>query len=290
MSPVKLSRADVRAIGALPNVHAVVARPWFMTRAYAGTQRVRTLVVGAELNRQRVDRVTLTSGGFPGRGTVLTDIQNARQGVWGGKAGDTLRIISSNGATQNVRVTGEARSMIASDAAAGGILVVYASPATVADLSGGPEVGMMEFRLNDRSPAAAGQTVAEVRSYLRAHTSFTSFSNLPVVRQAGDYPGKEFFGQLGQLLSVITLLALVSGLFLIGNTMSTLVSEQTSEIGMMKAIGGSRRRSLWRTSAPPCFWGCSGRSSVFRWGSGSATCWRRTSPRPGMRSALALEL
>ena len=98
------------------------------------------------------------------------------------------------------------------------------------------------MRLNDRSPAAAGQTVAEVRSYLRAHTSFTSFSNLPVVRRAGDYPGKEFFGQLGQLLSVITLLALVSGLFLIGNTMSTLVSEQTTEIGMMKAIGGSRRR------------------------------------------------
>ena len=243
MSPVKVSSADVHAIGALPNVRAVVARPWFMTRAYAGTQRVRALVVGApELNQQRVDRVTVTSGRLPGRGTVLTDIQNARQGVWSGKAGDTLRIISNSGSIQEVRVTGEARSMIASDAAAGGILVVYASPATVADLTGGPEVGMMELRLNDRSPAAAGQTVAEVRSYLRAHTSFTSFSNLPVVRQAGDYPGKEFFGQLGQLLSVITLLALVSGLFLIGNTMSTLVSEQTSEIGMMKAIGGSRRR------------------------------------------------
>ena len=54
MSPVKLSRADVRAIGALPNVRAVVARPWFMTRAYAGTQRLRPLVVGAELNQTSV--------------------------------------------------------------------------------------------------------------------------------------------------------------------------------------------------------------------------------------------
>jgi len=161
MSPVKVSPADVRAIGALPNVRAIVARPWFMTRAYAGTQRVRALVIGApELNQQRVDRVTVTSGGLPGRGTVLTDIQNARQGVWSGKAGDTLRIISSSGATQMVRVTGEARSMIASDAAAGGILVVYASPATVAHLTGGSEVGMMELRLNDRSPGAASQTVA----------------------------------------------------------------------------------------------------------------------------------
>ena len=41
---------------------------------------------------------------------------------------------------------------------------------------------------------------------------------------------------------MITLLALISGLFLIGNTMSTLVSEQTTEIGMMKAIGGRRHQ------------------------------------------------
>ena len=86
MSPVKLSRADVRAIGTLPNVRAVVARPWFMTRAYAGTQRVRALVIGApELNQQRVDRVTVTSGGLPAGKTVLTDNQNARQGVWSGE-------------------------------------------------------------------------------------------------------------------------------------------------------------------------------------------------------------
>jgi putative ABC transport system permease protein len=243
MPPVKLSSADVQAIGALPNVRAVVARPWFATRAYVGTQRVKALVVGApDLNRQPVDRVTVTSGGLTAGASVLTDIQNARQGVWGGTAGDSLRIVSTSGRIHRVRVTGEARSMIASDAVAGGLLVVYASPATVAHLTGGPEVGMMELRLRNISPAAAATTVAEVRSYLRAHTSFTSFSNLPAVRAEGDYPGKEFFGQLGQLLSVITLLALVSGLFLIGNTMSTLVSEQTTEIGMMKAIGGSRRR------------------------------------------------
>jgi putative ABC transport system permease protein len=200
-------------------------------------------VVGApDLSRQPVDRVTVTSGDLAGRGSVLTDIQNARQGVWSGKAGDSLRIVTTDGRVQRLRVTGEARSMIASDAVAGGMLVVYASPATVAHLTGGPDVGMLELRLDHTSPAAGAQTVADVRSYLRAHTSFTSFSNLPVVRKPGDYPGKEFFGQLGSLLSVITLLALLSGLFLIGNTMSTLVSEQTTEIGMMKAIGGSRRR------------------------------------------------
>jgi len=42
-------------------------------------------------------------------------------------------------------------------------------------------------------------------------------------------------------LYVITLLALLSALVLISNTMTALVAEQTSEIGIMKAVGGRRR-------------------------------------------------
>jgi putative ABC transport system permease protein len=252
-APIRLSRADVAALNRLPNVRALVARPWFMTKAYAGTERVKTLVVGApRLQQQPVDRITVTSGRLGVVGSALTDVQNSRQGVWGGHTGDTLRVVSTSGAVQRLQVTGAARSMIASSVVPAGILVVYASPATVAHLTGGPEVGMIEVRLKNAGPAAAAETVSAVRGYLRAHTSFTSFSDLPVVRMSGDYPGKEFFGQLGQLLVLITLLALVSGLFLIGNTMTTLVSEQTSEIGMMKAIGGSRRRiafAYMRTAA-----------------------------------------
>ena len=41
---------------------------------------------------------------------------------------------------------------------------------------------------------------------------------------------------------MITVLALLSAFVLIANTMTTLVAEQTSEIGTMKAIGGRRRQ------------------------------------------------
>jgi putative ABC transport system permease protein len=242
-SPITLSAANMRAIERLPNVRAAVARPWFVTRAYAGTHRLQALIIGApDPQNQQVDRVTILSGQMGSVGSVLTDTQNARQGVWGGKAGDTLRIVSASGAIRRVPVTGEARSMLAVDAAAGGTLVLYATPSTVASLTGGSQIGMIELRLDDTSNAAANQTVGKVRAYLLAHTSFTGFSNLPAIRKPADYPGKEIFAQISELLLVITILALISGLFLIGNTMSTLVSEQTSEIGMMKAIGGSRRR------------------------------------------------
>ena len=43
-------------------------------------------------------------------------------------------------------------------------------------------------------------------------------------------------------MNVFTVLALLAGLVLIANTMTTLIGEQRREIGMMKAIGGTRRQ------------------------------------------------
>ena len=41
---------------------------------------------------------------------------------------------------------------------------------------------------------------------------------------------------------VLAGLALITAVFLIANTMNTLMAEQTAEIGVMKAIGGRRRQ------------------------------------------------
>jgi putative ABC transport system permease protein len=61
------------------------------------------------------------------------------------------------------------------------------------------------------------------------------------VQAAGDWPRKSSFRSFSKFLYVITLLALLSALVLISNTMTALVAEQTSEIGIMKAVGGRRR-------------------------------------------------
>ena len=63
------------------------------------------------------------------------------------------------------------------------------------------------------------------------------------MRAAGDWPGKSSFQSFSKFLYVITLLALLSALVLISNTMTTLVAEQTSEIGIMKAVGDAVGRS-----------------------------------------------
>jgi putative ABC transport system permease protein len=71
---------------------------------------------------------------------------------------------------------------------------------------------------------------------------FAGFTGLPQLRAPGDWPGKAETEVFAEFLSVITLLALLSALVLISNTMTALVAEQTGEIGIMRAVGARRRQ------------------------------------------------
>ena len=81
-----------------------------------------------------------------------------------------------------------------------------------------------------------------MRGYLETVPGFAGFSNLPTVRTPGDWPAKSDTEAFAKLLGVITVLALLSAMVLISNTMSTLVAEQTREIGIMRAVGARRRQ------------------------------------------------
>jgi putative ABC transport system permease protein len=241
-APLRLTPAQEAALARLPNVEAFAARNVYATRVWVGDRRVKAIVIGVpDFAHQMVDVVHLTQGSAPGPSGVLTEAQNRRQGRLSAAEGAEIRIVTANGGTARLRVTGEGRNM------SGGQMVIfesavvlYASPETVARLSGRPGVTSLEFRLHDAR--RADPTAAAVRDYLTASTTFTGFADLPSVRAPGDWPGKDIFDKFSQLLYVVTLLALLCALVLIGNTMTTLVGEQTPEIGAMKAIGGTRRQ------------------------------------------------
>ncbi|MGE5690056.1 MAG: FtsX-like permease family protein [Pseudomonadota bacterium] len=242
--PLALSAAQLDALGRLPNVEAVDGRSYFQTRVWIGERRVKAVVVAApDYARQTVDVVSLVSGALPTGSGVVSDVQNDKQGRFTGAEGSTIRVVGVGGRTLTVPVTGVARNLIGSQAALGlDAVVLYSTPTLLARLGADPGYSSLEFRLADASEAAAARTVAAARRYLAANTAFRSFSDLPDVREPGTYPGKELFDQLASLMNVFTVLALLAGLVLISNTMTTLVGEQRREIGMMKAIGGTRRQ------------------------------------------------
>jgi putative ABC transport system permease protein len=247
MSPLALTAEDLSALAALPNVEAVEPRSSVDTRVLVGERRARALVIGVrDFGQQRVDVVRVESGTTPGPGEVLVEVQDANTGVFEGRAGETVTVVGAAGspaADISLPISGSGRSLPGGEVVQDeDVVVLYATAGTVAELSGEPGYDRLAFLLDDTSPGAAAGTIEEVRDHLDTVPRFAGFSDLPEARAPGDWPGKSETEQFADLLSVITLLALLSGLVLISNTMTTLVAEQTGEIGIMRAVGARRRQ------------------------------------------------
>jgi len=231
-------------LAGLPNVRAVEAGSEFYGQVYVGDRTAYVYVRGIPaFSRQQVDVVHLTSGSPPRDGEVLVDSRDGPQGLLHAGAGDTLQVLGAGGSVQTLRVSGTAENLdgaqlVVSD----GDIVLYASPITVALLNGGPGYTTFYFRLDNSRPAAVDATLSAIRLTFAAMPGFRGFSALPDVRASGEWPGKSSYTQLTKFFYVITVLALLAALVLIANTITTLVSEQTSEIGIMKAVGGRRRQ------------------------------------------------
>ncbi len=138
--PLVLNQAQLAALAAVPNVRAVQPRSSFGGRVYVGARRAFAQVLGIpDFPGQAVNVVHVTSGAAPGTGAVLTDAQNAKQGLLDVQAGQIVRIIAADGAVRSLRVSGGARNLdggqtVTSDS----VIVLYATPATVASLSRTP--------------------------------------------------------------------------------------------------------------------------------------------------------
>ena len=160
-----------------------------------------------------------------------------------GRSGDTLTVVGAAGNQAKFVVSGRGRSLPGGEQVQDeNVVVFYAPSATVAALSGEAGYGGLTLRLRDSSPSAARRTVEAVHRFLSTIPGFAGFSDLPAVRAPGDWPGKAETAKFADLLSVITILALLSAVVLISNTMSTLVAEHTREIGIMRAVGARRRQ------------------------------------------------
>jgi len=237
---VPLSSAQLRELARLSNVTAATARSSFGTQTLIDGQRVSTEVWGVpDFANQPVDRVITSK--VPGPDEVLVDVRDSMSGISNAKAGDRLRVEAANGSYLALHVAGSARAMAFNQDAMSGHLILYATEATVQELGGFRGVNLIELRLRDTRPQAVQATLSAVRSFLRAQPVPTSFSETPTVRARGDWPLKSTFNSRAKLLDILVVLAVISALFLLTNTVRTLVAEQRREIGVMRAVGASAR-------------------------------------------------
>jgi putative ABC transport system permease protein len=242
---VVLDATELSALAEMDGIKAVDSRTTYPTRIFLGDRRENALLVGVHaFDEQHVNLVTVDDGADPIGAQAVTDTQNSRSGRFSGGIGTLFSVEDNNGELHQLRVTGEGDTIVFSQVASGERAVLYVPQETVNQLSGVTGINSIEITVDD--PFAVEALTDTVRATLLELEPSIVFRDLPDVREAGTWPGQDDFDNFATLFYVGAILALISAMVLISNTMTTVVAEQRVEVAIMKAIG-ARRRQITRS-------------------------------------------
>ncbi len=241
ISDIKLDDATLAAVARLDGVREVDTRSSYPTRIQFGDRREAAVLVGVgSFADQHVNLVTVDRGADPSPAEAVTDTQNSRSGRFDGGIGMVVSVEDNNGALHELTIAGEGDTIVFSQVASAERAVFYVPQETVNALSGAVGVDSIELTVDDALDVEMITT--EVRATLLQHEPAIVFTELPDVREVGTWPGQADFDNFATLFYVGAVLALISAMVLISNTMTTMVAEQKGEVAIMKAIGGRRRQ------------------------------------------------
>lgn len=240
-----LSSRQLTALGHLPNVAAFEPAVQYSTVVASAVNgsRQNAVVWGVNVGHQTVDVVDVTGGRLPAGAEIMADEANASAAGFSAQTGGSVALLTATGGMAPLRVSGTGRSLATSPSANGSnSAVFYGTVPAVRALAGVSGYNYLAFQLHDNSAAAQTATITAVQRYLTDQTGASPFVGLPTTRATGSWPGQSTFTQIIALFLVITVMAVVCALFLIANTMNTMVVEQSNEIAILRAIGGRRRQ------------------------------------------------
>jgi putative ABC transport system permease protein len=237
-----ISRSELDGLGALANIAAVEARPVMWTQVRRNGKVQDTWLVGVEdFENQHVNIVTIDKGTAP----ALSPDRREALLEWApndtASPGEEIAIKAGDGEFYPFVVTGFGGTLRWSGSSDDMGPITYVPAEMVRRFTAAEGFNSLELRLVDNSVAAAKATLADARSYLDGVAPAMTYREIPDVRDPGSWEGRDQVFRLVPLLYVIGIMAFLSALILVSTTMNTIVSQQTSEIGVMKAVGGSRR-------------------------------------------------
>lgn len=203
-----------------------------------GASRDLVLFALPRFDGQRIGRVTRGRGEWPPPlGTML--VERSSLGELGADVDDTVDVRLPTGARGTVRVSGTAHDLNFPATRISGTLYGYVTTETLRGLGdrGRPNELLLRVRGERRE---AEQVAAGVRRRLEAQGVVV---NETIVPKPGRFWAADPVEAMVLLLTVLAVVCLVMGAFLVVNVVSATVTQQRRQIGVMKAIGARPRET-----------------------------------------------
>lgn len=194
-----------------------------------------TLIMRPSYTGQRFDKTGLDAGRWPDGGQIA--IENLSANASGLRIGDSLELETAAG-SRRLEIQGVVRHPFVKPPKFGGQLHFFADYANAASV-GVPEHTFRQLLLQVTPPYSedkARQVAGEVRGVLARNGIAV---NVTLLQNPEQHWGRPFMVGINGILQSMALVSLVLASVLILNTISAHIAQQTDQIGVMKALGGS---------------------------------------------------
>ena len=240
---LRVDRIDDDLIAAIrhnPEVSDAEARRTVTGQIKAGPVQWRnlTLFVVKDYGDIRVSKLEPEQGAWPpATGEILIE-RDALQ-VAKAKIGDKVIVKTANGTQQHLTVSGTVHDVGQAQARMENIVYGYINLATLVQLGEEPYLDQLSILVRERKfdEAHVKQVADDVKALIESRGREVQRVNLP---PPGKHPHSDLMGMLLLAMSSFGLFVLLLSGILVVNLLTALMASQVRQIGVMKAIGGTR--------------------------------------------------
>ena len=224
------------ALKEIPNVAETELRNNYFTKCKWNGEYRDVYIWGLNFSDQHINQIQLIDGApKPGEFVAEVSVRDA----FGAQAGDAITCRARDSSTRTLTLAGFASSPNYPSAAILNWATVYANAEDVQRLLNIGGANQALLKVDDMTQAR--ETAREAARLLnRRGVSYGA----PTIRDPENYLGRRELDALFVLLSVFSVVGLVTSGFLVANTLAAMTAEQVGEIGVVKAIGGTRWQVL----------------------------------------------
>src|ERR1044072_5659637 len=230
----------IRAIKSNHEISDAEARRIVTGRVKTGPVEWRNLMlfVVKDYGDIRLSKLSPQQGARPpSAGEIL--IERDAFGVARAQIGDQLTVKTARGKEQSLLIAGSVHDVGQAQARMENIVYGYITLDTLAQLGGEPYLDQLNIQVADNrfDEKHIGDVATDIKNLVESRGHPVRRIDIP---SPGKHPHSDIMGLLLLIMSSFGLFALALSSILVINLLTALMSMQVRQIGMMKAIGGTR--------------------------------------------------